>query len=102
MDDFLANKIIEDFMTGTMTAQEAWLNLQETRDFISDEKYDDIIALITEQLIEDELIDEDDDELNLGEILNDEPVSSENELDWDDPCYDQIDWEYGNVSFNSD
>lgn len=102
MDDFLANKIIEDFMTGTMTAQEAWLNLQETRDFISDEKYDDIIALITEQLIEDELIDEDDDELNLGEILNDEPVSSENELDWDDPCYDQIDWEYGNVSYNSD
>ena len=102
MDDFLANKIIEDFMMGTMTAQEAWLNLQETRDFISDEKYDDIIALITEQLIEDELIDEDDDELNLGEILNDEPVSSEDELDWDDPCYDQIDWEYGNVPYNSD
>ena len=37
MDDYLANKIIEDLVTGTMTAQEAWSNLQEAREVVSDE-----------------------------------------------------------------
>ena len=40
MDDFLANKIIEDLMGGTMTAAEAWKNLMEVQEIISDEKYD--------------------------------------------------------------
>ena len=102
MDDFLANKIIEDFIAGTMTAPEVWNNLQEGRDIISDEKYDEILVLITEQLIEDELIDDEDNELNLNDIFKEESISSENELEWNDPCYDQVDWEYGDVSFNSD
>ena len=102
MDDFLANKIIEDFMAGTMTAQEAWNNLEEGRESISDEKYDEILVLITEQLIEDELIDDEDDQLNLNDIFKEESISSENDLDWNDPCYDQVDWEYGSISFDSD
>ena len=102
MDDFLGNKIIEDFMAGTMTAQEAWNNLEEGRESISDEKYDEILVLITEQLIEDELIDDEDDQLNLNDIFKEESISSENDLDWNDPCYDQVDWEYGSISFDSD
>ena len=102
MDDFLGNKIIEDFMAGTMTAQEAWNNLEEGRETISDEKYDEILVLITEQLIEDELIDDEDDQLNLNDIFKEESISSENDLDWNDPCYDQVDWEYGSISFDSD
>ena len=52
MDDFLANKIIEDLMMGTMSAKEAWRNIQEAHEVISAEKLDEITALITEQLIE--------------------------------------------------
>ena len=98
MDDFLANKIIEDLMLGTMTAQEAWSNLQEGREVISDEKHDEITALITEQLIEADLV-EDTEELELDNLFSEEEKI---DLEWDDAFY-QSDWEYGAiVSFDPD
>ena len=49
MDDFLVNRIMEDFTKGTMTAQEAWSNLQEGRESISDEKYDEVVSSLEVQ-----------------------------------------------------
>ena len=90
MDDFLANKIIEDLLLGTMTAQEAWSNLQESREVISDEKHDEITALITEQLIEAEMI-EDTEELELEDVFEDELQAAQFELGWDEPYFED-DW----------
>ena len=94
MDDFLANKIIEDLMLGTMTAQEAWKNLDEGREAISDEKFDEITALITEQLLAAEIV-EDTEELELEEVFKDEP-----ELGWDEPYFNNASWELEPGSFD--
>ena len=89
MDDFLANKIIEDLMLGTMTVEEAWRNLEEANETISDEKHDEITGLITEQLIEAEVI-EDTEELELEEIFKDEP---ELDFKWDEPYFNDSSWD---------
>lgn len=94
MDDFLANKIIEDLMLGAMTAPEAWNNLQEAREVISDEKHDEITALITEQLIEADMI-ADEDDLNLEDVFSDDPELDQIEFGWDEPYPHPEDWEYG-------
>ena len=96
MDDFLANKIIEDLMLRTMTVQEAWKNLDETRETISDEKFDEITALITEQLIAAEII-EDTEELELENIFKQDPDS---DLDWDEPYFTQMEWDLDPGSFD--
>ena len=85
MDDFLANKIIEDLIRGTMTAQEAWTNLQECQNSISDEKYDEITALLTEQLIEAEMVNADD-EVELEDIFEESHLDLELDFDWDEPA----------------
>jgi|TARA_Y100001973_G_C5208542_1_gene343534 hypothetical protein len=89
MNDFLANKIIEDFISGGMTAQEAWANLQECRDAISDEKYDEINALIIEQLLDEEVIEE---EIDLEELFQDTEELRHDDL-WDDYYYEG-DWPF--------
>ena len=96
MNDFLANKIIEDLMLGTMTVEEAWRNLDEANEMISDEKHDEITALITEQLIEAEVI-EDTEELELEEIFKDEP---ELDFKWDEPCFNETGWDLDPGSFD--
>jgi len=96
MDDFLANKIIEDLMLRTMTVQEAWKNLDEARETISDEKFDEITALITEQLIAAEII-EDTEELELENIFKQDPDS---DLDWDEPYFTQMEWDLDPGSFD--
>ena len=87
MNDFLANKIIEEFIMGDMTAQEAWQNVRECRQNISDEKFDEISALILEDLIEAELV-EDDDDIELGVFFQDESQDyswfDHFEEEWDD------------------
>ena len=93
MDDFLANKIIDDFMMGTMTAKEAWLNLEESREIISDEKYDEVCALITEQLIAAEMLLEEDD-LELEDIFKEDLEASQDDLGWDEhPDWGSFDFE---------
>ena len=96
MDNFLANKIIEDLTLGTMTAEEAWKNLLEAREIISDEKHDEITALITEQLLESEAV-EDNDELELANIFDEDfdndasqVISTLDHIDlnWDEPSCD--------------
>jgi len=82
MDDFLANKIIEDMMIGKMSAKEAWKNLLEASETISDEKHDEITALITEQLLETEAIEEDDD-VDLENIFTEEDIDNFYDYGWD-------------------
>ena len=96
MDDFLANKIIEDLMLGTMTVKEAWKNLDEGREIISDEKYDEITALITEQLVASEII-EDTEELELEDIFN---QTADSDLNWDEPYFTQMGWDIDPGSFD--
>tara|TARA_R110002020_G_scaffold319453_1_gene535348 strand:- start:436 stop:735 length:300 start_codon:yes stop_codon:yes gene_type:complete len=96
MDDFLANKIIEDLMLGTMTVQEAWKNLDEARENISDEKFDEITALITEQLLAAEVI-EDTEELELEDIFREEP---DPDINWDEPYFTQMGWDLDPGSFD--
>ena len=91
MNDLLANKIIEDFVMGDMTAQEAWRNMHECRDTISEEKYDEISALILEDLIDSEVI-EDDDEIELENFFQDD----DEDYSWLDQQYEN--WEYGNIT----
>ena len=98
MDDFLANKIIEDLMMGTMSAKEAWRNIQEAHEVISDEKHDEITALITEQLIETEMV-EDNDDLELEDIFDDDPELAQLDFEWNgEPYPHDDDWEYGSYS----
>ena len=96
MDDFLANKIIEDLMLGTMTVQEAWKNLDEARETISDEKFDEITALITEQLIAAEVI-EDTEDLELEDIFKED---IELDFNWDEPCFNESPWDIDPGSFD--
>jgi hypothetical protein len=84
MDDFIANKIIDDFVIGNMTAQEAWRNVSEARETISDEKYDEITALILEDLVDAEMVEEDED-VELEIFFQDE----EDEHSWLDSYYDE-------------
>jgi len=90
MNDFLANKIIDDFIIGDMTAQEAWRNTRECRDSISDEKYDEISALILEDLIDSEMIEEDD-EIELENFFQED----DEEYSWLDQFH--ADWAFGNI-----
>ncbi len=63
MNDFVANKVIDDYVCGKMTAQEAWSIAKESKHTITDEKYDEIVCLITEDLISQHCIEEDAEEI---------------------------------------
>jgi hypothetical protein len=97
MDDFIADKLIEDFLMGEINPEQAWRNLQECKGSITDEKFDDICTLITESLIDSEEIDEDDD-VDLESFFNIEEV--EQQLKWFDSYYgdreEEDDWTSGN------
>jgi len=97
MNDFLANKIIEDFISGDMTAKEAWSNLQECREKISDEKYDEINALMIEQLLDEEVIEE---EIELEELFQNSYDSREDDM-WDDYYYEG-DWPFDQPLYDSE
>jgi len=93
MDDFLANKIIDDFLTGTLTATEAWTNLRECRDCITDEQYDEIVTLIVENLVESELVESDELDNNKLEEILDQTLIEDLHLDFDS---DEDEWLLGN------
>ena len=96
MNDFLATKIIDDFVMGNMTAQEAWRNIHECRATISDEKFDEISALILEDLVESEMVN-DDEEIELENFFQ----NDDDNYSWLDQCYEDRD--YGNgIIFNTE
>lgn len=80
MNDFLADKVIEEFQYGKISVRSAWQNLLEIKDSISDEKHDEIVSLIIEELINSEVIDESQDEIVLKDIFS--------EQEWEDDDWD--------------
>ena len=102
MNDFMADKLIEDFVLGELTPEQAWRNLLEFKDSIPDEKYDEICTLITENLVDAERVEEDE-EIDLEDFFSEEEV--EQQLEWFDKHYgnydpanrnDEDDWTSGN------
>ena len=102
MNEFIADKLIEDFVLGELTPEQAWRNLQEFRDSIPDERFDEICLLITENLVDSERVEEDE-EIDLEDFFSEEEV--EQQLEWFDKHYtnyepsnpnDEDDWTSGN------
>jgi len=80
--------ICVDFQKGSLTATEAWRNLQEMKEGLSDEHHDEVVEMITEKLLEmEEEITED---IDISNILDNLPTDYQLELDletkdeWDD------------------
>lgn len=74
----LANKIIEELESQTLTAKEAWKNLQEIKQGLSDNEYTKLSTTVAEYLWDE--VNETEPELN-DLILED---SSQSNLNWDD------------------
>ena len=65
--------ICVEFKKEALTVTEAWRNLQEMKEGMTDEHYDEVVSLIVEQLYEDQIDPNDEDELiSLMETLEDE------------------------------
>ena len=79
--------ICVDFQKGSLTATEAWRNLQEMKEGLSDEHHDEVVGMITEKLLEmeEEITTED---LDLSNILDNLPSDYQLDLEfgdeWDD------------------
>ena len=102
MNEFIADKLMEDFKLGNLTPEQVWRNLKELGDSISDEKFDEICLLITESLIDSERIEEDE-EIDLENFFSEDDI--EQQLEWFDKYYlnhepsnpnDEDDWTSGN------
>lgn len=79
---------------GTLTASEAWANLRECKENISDEEYDEIVTLIVENLIESEMVDSEEFDNNKLEDILDQNLIDDFQLDFD--FNDDDDWFFGN------
>ena len=101
MDHYLANKIVEDLATGLITPQQGWKNLQECREVISDEAYDEITSLIIEILLEQEAIEESED-IELSDFFLGTDSTQTIDDDWDRYYYQDYWNDDNNPSFNSD
>lgn len=89
MNDFVANRVIEDYVCGKMSAQEAWSTVKESRHTITDEKYDEIVCLITEDLVSQYTIEEDIEELDLDQLFSDDSsIDLERCCDYDSTNHD--------------
>jgi hypothetical protein len=102
MNEFIADKLMEDFMLGELTPEQAWKNLQEFKDSIPDERFDEICLLITESLVDSERVEEDE-EIDLEDFFSEDDI--EQQLEWFDKHYinyepsnpnDEDDWTSGN------
>jgi hypothetical protein len=63
--------ICVEFKKEALTVTEAWRNLQEMKEDMTDEHYDEVVNLIVEQLYEDQLDLNDDELVSLMETLED-------------------------------
>jgi len=64
--------ICVEFKKEALTVTEAWRNLQEMKEGMTDEHYDEVVNMIVEQLYEDQLdLNDEDDLVSLMETLED-------------------------------
>jgi len=89
--------ICVDFNKGSLTIDEAFRNLREMKEVLPDEHYDDVVALILEQLeeMENEKNLSEKDEVALTQMIDE--LESVGQLDfgwdtgsWDGPSIDDI------------
>ena len=72
-----------DFNKGLLSPTEGWRNLQEMRELMTDEHYDEVLAMITEKFFEDIASGGDLDDIDHSDIF--EKLSQFDEWDtWDD------------------
>lgn len=77
-----------DFQKETLTPAEAWKNLQEMKDVISDEHHDEVVGMIVEKLLESEAGTEN--EESLAEL---EPTQLS--FDWGELDYEEDELYWG-------
>ena len=77
-----------DFQKETLTPAEAWKNLTEMKDTMTDEHYDEVVGLIVERLLENEV--EAHDEEDLAEAFAD-AEAVQLSFDWGVPEYEDED-----------
>ena len=101
MNDFIANKIIDDFIHGNLSPVQAWKNISESKDVITDEKYDELCSLISERLVDLEEVSDDED-VDLERFFSEK---MDEQSGWFDEYYgkydrandyDEDDWTSGN------
>jgi len=75
--------ICVDFQKETLTTTEAWRNLQEMRETMTDEHYDEVVTLIVDKIYNDADAESDEEELvNYLEKLEEDGKIS---FGWDEP-----------------
>ena len=73
--------ICVDFQKGSLTPTEAWRNLQEMKETLDDEHQDEVVAMITEKLLE---MDEVTEELDISQYLGEQMEDLQLEFEWDE------------------
>jgi hypothetical protein len=71
-----------DFQRGALTTTEAWRNLQEMREGMPDEHYDEVVAMVIDSLYDEKI--EADDEEGLVTLLESMETQGQLELNWDE------------------
>ena len=73
--------ICVDFQKGSLTPTEAWRNLQEMKEDLSEEHHDEVVEMITDKLLELEEVTED---LDISQFLGDQLEDLQLEFEWDE------------------
>ena len=71
-----------DFQRGALTTTEAYRNLQEMAEGMTDEHYDEVVSTLI-NAITDEQVDAQDEE-NLGELIDRLEINNQLSFEWDD------------------
>jgi len=77
--------ICVDFQKENLTTTEAWRNLQEMKESMTDEHYDEVVSMIVEK-INDEVTETFDEE-ELSELLTSLDETGQLSFGWDEPEY---------------
>lgn len=72
-----------DFQKGTLTTTEAWRNLQEMKEALPDEHYDEVVTMVIDKLYEEQI--EADDEIELVSLLENLEEDGQLSFGWDEP-----------------
>lgn len=81
-----------DFQKGTLTTTEAWRNLQEMKETLTDEHHDEVVAIIIEKIHE-ESSDSEDEEV-LSNLLEKLEETGQLEFGWEEfPLEEEAGWD---------
>ena len=84
--------ICVDFQRSKLTITEAWRNLAEMRESLTDEHHDEVVAMIIERIHDDAI--EADDEEQLGKLLENLEQTGQLTFGWDEPEFVDYDEDF--------